>query len=132
ESIRIVYDPQVISYEKLLEVHFKTHDPTQLNRQGNDIGTHYRSAIFYANAEQKALAESYIEKLNASGEYAKKIVTTLEPLENYSRAEEYHQDYAARNPNQGYIRAVSQPKVDKVHKYFDDLLKPESADASGG
>ena len=129
ESIRIVYDPRAISYEKLLEVHFATHDPTQLNRQGADVGTHYRSAIFYANDEQKRLAAAYIEELGASGKYRREIVTTLEPLENYARAEEYHQDYAARNPNQPYIRGVSRPKVEKVRKEFGELLKPSTADA---
>ena len=130
ESIRIIYDPKVITYEKLLEIHFATHDPTQLNRQGNDIGTHYRSAIFYANEQEKQVAAAYIKKLNASGSYSSPIVTTLEPLRNYARAEEYHQDYAAQNPNQPYIQAVAKPKVDKVRKYFEDLLKPTAKDAT--
>lgn len=130
ESIRIVFDPKIISYETLLEVHFVTHDPTQLNRQGNDIGTHYRSAIFYANDAQKKLAQSYIEKLEASKAYDRQIVTTLEPLTNYTRAEAYHQDYAARNPDQPYIRAISQPKVEKVRKHFEGLLKPTASDSS--
>jgi len=125
ESIRIIYDPRVITYEKLLEVHFATHDPTQLNRQGADIGTHYRSAIFYANEAEKRAAKAYIEKLEATGTFSRPIVTTLEPLEGYSRAEEYHQDYAARNPDQPYIRSVSDPKVKKVRRYFGDLLKPQ-------
>lgn len=133
ESIRIIYDPSVITYEKLLEVHFATHDPTQLNRQGNDIGTHYRSTIFYANDEQKRLAADYITRLEAEGAFSNPIVTTLEPLKNYSRAEEYHQDFAARNPTHPYIQAVSSPKADKVKKYFEDLLKPgsETANANG-
>ena len=123
ESIRIIYNPKVISYNTLLEVHFATHDPTQLNRQGNDIGTHYRSTIFYANEQQKQLAADYINHLTNRKTYPDPIVTTLEPLQNYARAEEYHQDYAARNPNQPYIRAVSKPKVNKVRTYFEDLLK---------
>lgn len=127
ESIRIIYDPKVLTYEKLLEVHFATHDPTQLNRQGNDIGTHYRSAIFYATEQQKQAAADYIRKLNESGSFDSPIVTTLEPLRNYARAEEYHQDYASRNPDQPYIRAVAKPKVDKVQKKFADLLKPKAS-----
>ncbi len=123
ESIRIVYDPAVISFEKLLEVHFATHNPTTLNRQGADIGTHYRSTIFYADDEQKQKAKAYIEELNASGKYPDPIVTTLEPLKNYTKAEDYHQDYAARNPNQPYIRGVARPKLDKLEVYFEDLLK---------
>lgn len=125
ESIRIIYDPKVITYEKLLEIHFATHDPTQLNRQGNDIGTHYRSAVFYANEREKQLAAAFIKKLDESGKFTDRIVTTLEPLKNYARAEEYHQDYAAQNPNQPYIRAIAKPKVEKVQTHFEDLLKPE-------
>lgn len=124
ESIRITYDPNIISYEKLLEVHFSTHDPTQLNRQGNDVGTHYRSAIFYSSEEQRQITQNFIDKLQDSGKFDRPIVTTLEALETYTRAEDYHQDYAARNPNQGYIRAISKPKVDKARKYFKDYLKP--------
>ncbi len=123
EAIRIVYDPKVISFKQLLEVHFATHDPTQLNRQGNDVGTQYRSAIFYADDEQKQVIEAYIKKLGAGRAYSKPIVTTVEPLESYFPAEEYHQDYAARNPEASYIRAVSRPKVEKVRAKFGDLLK---------
>ena len=123
ECIRIVYDPEVISYDKLLEVHFATHDPTQLNRQGNDIGLQYRTAIFYADDKQRQAAQAYIDKLNATKRYSGSIVTTLEPLESYQAAEEYHQNFAERNPTHGYIRAISKPKVDKVRKEFGELLK---------
>lgn len=125
ESIRIVYDPEQIDFQKLLEVHFATHDPTTLNRQGNDVGTHYRSVIFYVNEAQKRAAEVYVKDLADSGAYANPIVTSLEPLENYSRAEEYHQDYAERNPFQPYIQGVARPKVDKLRADFKDLLKPK-------
>lgn len=125
EAIRIVYDPKIISYKQLLEVHFATHDPTQLNRQGNDIGSHYRSAIFYANDDQLEQAKEYINALQSSDTYDRPIVTTLEELEEFTRAEEYHQDYAARNPTHGYIRAISKPKVEKARKQFKDLLKAD-------
>ncbi|MEM1422761.1 MAG: peptide-methionine (S)-S-oxide reductase MsrA, partial [Planctomycetota bacterium] len=131
ESIKITYDPSVLSYEKLLEIHFATHDPTTLNRQGNDVGTHYRSAIFYANEEQKQAAADYIAKLDKSKRYANPIVTTLEPLDFYQRAEEYHQDYARLNPDQPYIRGVSAPKAEKARKLFPDLLKGAGEDAPG-
>src|SRR5690606_17571045 len=120
EVVQIIYDPTRTSYEKLLEVHFATHDPTSLNRQGNDIGPQYRSAIFYANEEERRIAEAYIKKLQASGRYDKPIVTTLEPLEAFYEAERYHQDYARQNPLQGYIQAVAMPKVEKVRKLFKD------------
>ncbi|GAB4516952.1 MAG: bifunctional methionine sulfoxide reductase B/A protein [Phycisphaerales bacterium] len=123
ESIRIVYDPKVISYEQLLEIHFATHDPTTINRQGNDVGPQYRSAIFYADERQKQAAEAYIAKLEAGSRYSSPIVTTLEPLDFYQRAEDYHQDYARLNPDQPYIRAVSRPKAEKARKLFPELLK---------
>jgi len=99
------------------------HDPTQLNRQGNDVGTQYRSAIFVADADQRRVAQAYIDKLDAAKVYDDKIVTTLEPLEAFYEAEAYHQDYAAQNPGQPYIAHISMPKVAKVRKHFADRLK---------
>jgi peptide methionine sulfoxide reductase msrA/msrB len=125
ESVKIVYDPDRISFEKLLKVHFATHDPTSLNRQGADVGTQYRSAIFYSSDQQKQLAEAFIADLTAAKAYKKPIVTTLEPLKGFYPAEAHHQNYVCRNPNQGYIEAVALPKVEKVREKFKDLLKPE-------
>ncbi len=126
ESIRIRFDPKVISYETLLEVFFETHDPTTLNRQGADRGTQYRSAVFAANEAQVKSARAYIATLEDQGVYKNPIVTVVEPLSVFHVAEDYHQDYAARNPGQGYIRAVAAPKVEKVRTKFGDLTKPES------
>ena len=123
ESIQITYDPTVISYDELLEIFWKTHDPTTLNRQGNDIGTQYRSVIFYHNDEQKKLAEEYKEKLDKSGAWDKPIVTEIVPFTNFYKAENYHQDYYANNPNQGYCAYVIAPKVEKFEKVFKDKLK---------
>jgi methionine-S-sulfoxide reductase len=123
EGIRITYDPTKITYEKLLDVFFDAHDPTQLNRQGNDIGTQYRSAIFFASDEQKRAAESKIRALNEKGAYARPIVTTLEPLGEFYPAEDYHQDYARLNPNQPYIQSVSIPKVCKVRDKHSQLIR---------
>jgi peptide-methionine (S)-S-oxide reductase len=128
EAIRVTYDPAKLSYGMLLKVFFATaHDPTQLNRQGNDMGTQYRSAIFWADPEEKAVAEAYIAQLDAAKVFPAPIVTTLEKLEKFYVAETYHQDYAARNPGQGYIRAVSMPKVEKTRKVFASLLKTAPA-----
>jgi peptide-methionine (S)-S-oxide reductase len=128
EAIRITHDPERLSYGQLLRVFFATaHDPTQLNRQGNDMGTQYRSAIFYANEDEKRVAEAYIAQLDAAKVFPRRIVTTLEKLEEFFVAEAYHQDFAARNPNQGYIRAVSMPKVEKTRKAFADKLRTAPA-----
>ena len=124
EAIEIVYDPARVTYGQLLKIHFSiAHDPTQLNRQGNDIGPQYRSAIFYADEEQKRVAEAYIRQLNEGGVFNGPIVTTLEPLKEFFVAEAYHQDYAAQNPSQPYILYVAQPKVEKLREYFGDRLK---------
>ncbi|MGB0767461.1 MAG: peptide-methionine (S)-S-oxide reductase MsrA [Phycisphaeraceae bacterium] len=124
EVVRITYDPSVITYGTILKIFFSTaHDPTTLNRQGNDVGPQYRSAIFYANDSEKQIAADYIKQLNDAGVFRDPIVTTLEPLDAYYPAEDYHQDYARQNPNDGYIRGVSQPKVDKTRKVYRDLLK---------
>jgi methionine-S-sulfoxide reductase len=126
EAIRITYDPTKISYEQLLAVFFDAHDPTQLNRQGNDVGTQYRSAIFYANDEQKKAAEEVIGRLNESKHSPRPVATTLEPLRDFYPAEDYHQDYARLNPNQPYIEAVSTPKACKVRSKHAALIRRDS------
>lgn len=124
EVVRITYDPSVITYGTILKVFFTTaHDPTTLNRQGADVGPQYRSAIFYASDQEKQIAADYIKQLNAADVFRDPIVTTLEPLDAYYPAEDYHQDYAAQNPSNGYIRGVSQPKVEKTKKAYSELLK---------
>ena len=124
EAIEIVFDPRKISYGKILKLFFSiAHDPTQLNRQGNDIGTQYRSAIFYRDAAQKAVAEAYIAQIERDKLFNAPIVTTLEPLEAFYEAEDYHQDYAARNPMQPYIAHISMPKVHKLRTNFSGMLK---------
>ncbi|MDN6319169.1 MAG: peptide-methionine (S)-S-oxide reductase MsrA [Marinobacter sp.] len=126
EAVEVRYDPARVTFGELLRVFFSVaHDPTQLNRQGNDRGTQYRSAIFYENHEQKRVVESYIRQLTEAGVYSDPIVTALEPLEAFYSAEAQHQDFAARNPNQPYIMAVAAPKVEKLIDGFGDRLKPE-------
>ena len=126
EAVQIIYDPLRISFRKLLEVHFATHDPTTLNRQGNDVGPQYRSAVFYANDDEKRIAQEYIAELERNHVYANPIVTSLEPLTAFYEAEPYHQSYVCVNPRAGYVRAVALPKVDKVRAKFGDLLKKKS------
>lgn len=123
EVTRIVYDPDVISFEELLEVFWQTHDPTTLNRQGADVGSQYRSVIFYHNAQQKKLAEEYKEKLDASGAFNDPIVTEITPFEHFYVAENYHQNYYRENGNQPYCRLVIKPKMEKFEKVFRDKLK---------
>ena len=123
EVTQITYDPSVISYDELLEVFWKTHDPTTLNRQGNDVGPQYRSVIFYHDDEQKQLAEKYKAELDKSGAWDNPIVTEISPLTNYFPAEKYHQDYYNNNPNQGYCAFVIAPKLEKFRKVFKDKLK---------
>ncbi|PQO45658.1 peptide-methionine (S)-S-oxide reductase MsrA [Blastopirellula marina] len=123
EVIQITYDPDEVSYEDLLEVFFQTHDPTTKDRQGNDVGPQYRSAIFYHTPEQKAAAEAFIEKLEASGAFPGKIVTEVTETNNYYPAENYHQDYLANNPSNPYCAMVVRPKVDKFRKQFGEKLK---------
>ena len=125
EAIRIEYDPDKLSYDKLLEIFFDTHDPTQLNRQGADVGPQYRSAVFYANAEQKAAAEKKLKELADAKKFRRKIVTTLEPLAEFYPAEQYHQDYALLHPDQPYIRAHAYPKVCKVREKYAAEVKAE-------
>jgi len=123
EAVEIIYDPSLTSYEELLEVFFKTHDPTTLNKQGLDEGPQYRSAVFYHDEVQKAAAKKYIEKLNESGEFDSPIVTTLEKATKFYPAEEYHQDFYRRNPNYGYCQAVVRNKLRKFNREFGDKIK---------
>jgi peptide-methionine (S)-S-oxide reductase len=124
EVIQVRFDPSRISFGQLLKVFFSVaHDPTQVNRQGNDRGRQYRSAIFYANEQQRAVSEAYIKQLNDAKMFPAPIATTLEPLEKFYQAELYHQDYVARNPNQPYVAAVAIPKVHKLEKVYADKLK---------
>jgi len=125
EAARITFDPAVISFKDLLNVFFAIHDPTTLNRQGADIGTQYRSAIFYHTAEQKAAAEALIAELNAQKIWNAPIVTEVAEVKNFTIAEDYHQEYFANNPNQPYCQAVVAPKVQKFRKRYLDLLKTE-------
>ena len=122
EAVEIEYDPAVVSFEKLLEVFFATHDPTTKNRQGADVGTQYRSGVFYHDDEQKRIAEEVIKRLDASGAFPAKIVTEVTKATTFYPAEDYHQDYFANNARQPYCQAVVAPKVDKVRKVFKDLL----------
>jgi len=123
EAVQIIYDPAKISYEQLLEVHFATHDPTTLNRQGADEGTQYRSAIFFANDEEKELAQAFLDDLKEAKAFGAPIVTTLEPLKEFYPAESYHQNYVCTNPTQPYVRSAALPKVKKVREKFKDRLK---------
>ena len=124
EVIEVRYDASQSTFGQLLKIYFSVaHDPTQLNGQGNDIGRQYRSAIFYNSEEQKRVAEAYIRQLNDARVFNEPIVTTLEKLETFYPAEDYHQDYAARNPQQPYIMFVAQPKVDKLRENFSGRLK---------
>jgi len=125
ESIRITYDPSKVTYGQLLRIFFATHDPTTKNRQGPDVGTQYRSAIFYANDEQKAVASAYIDQLTKAHAFSRPIVTSLEPFHAFYKAEDYHQDFARKNPNYPYIRVWSQPKLKKAEKTFGDMMKKE-------
>ncbi|MBI2402104.1 MAG: peptide-methionine (S)-S-oxide reductase MsrA [Gemmatimonadetes bacterium] len=123
EVVQITFDPGVISYRDLLEVFFVVHDPTTLNRQGPDVGTQYRSAIFYHTPEQKAEADRVIAELSAAKVWDDPIVTEVVPLKAFYPAEEYHRDYYRRNPNQGYCQVVIAPKVAKVRKRYLEKLK---------
>ena len=123
EAVQVTYDPRAISYRDLLEVFFTIHDPTTLNRQGADVGTQYRSAVFYQTPEQKRVAEEVITELNAAHVWDAPIVTEVVPLTEFYAAEEYHREYFRRNPEQGYCRAVIAPKVAKFRKQYLERLK---------
>lgn len=120
EVVKITYDPAVISYEQLLDVFFFLHDPTQLNRQGNDIGTQYRSVVYYNDEAEKQAVEAAIENINASGKYSDSVVTEVTAFEKFWPAEAYHQGYYKENPNQPYCSAVVGPKVAKFRKHFGE------------
>lgn len=126
EVTKIEYDSTKISYDELLEVFWKTHDPTTYGRQGNDVGPQYRSVIFYLTDEEKAKAIHYKEALDKSGAFKDPIVTTIEPFKNYYPAENYHQNYYNDNPNQGYCSFVIRPKVEKFEKIFKHKLKKDN------
>jgi len=123
EVIQVTYQPAVISYKDLLEIFWKMHDPTTLNRQGADEGTQYRSVIFYHSPQQKALADAYKTELNKQKVYPNPIVTAIDPFKNFYKAENYHQNYFNLNGNKPYCRMVIQPKVDKLEKVFQQKLK---------
>lgn len=122
EVIYIEYDPTLIQYRSLLTVFFGSHDPTTLNRQGNDVGTQYRSVIFYTTPEQKVVAEKMIQEINDSNKEGKALVTEVVPLDTFYKAESYHEDYYARNKDAPYCQVIINPKLEKVQKQFADLL----------
>ena len=124
ESVRVVYDPSKITYGQLLRVFFSVaHDPTQLNRQGNDVGTSYRSAIFYTNDEQRKISQAYIAQLDAAHVFPKPIVTQVVPLKGFYDAEQYHQDYALHNPDNPYIQVCDRPKIEALKAQFPELFQ---------
>lgn len=126
EVVQLTYDPEIISFKEILQVFFTIHDPTTLNRQGADVGTQYRSAIFYHSPQQKRVAEKLIAELNESNLWPDPIVTEVTPFERFYEAEEYHQEYYANNPNQPYCLVVIAPKLAKFRKaYLEELKKPE-------
>lgn len=127
ELIKVIYNPQKISYEELLEVFWKTHDPTTLNQQGADVGFQYRSVIFYINDTQKHKAEFYKKELDINKVWDKPIVTAIEPFKNFYSAENYHQNYYNNNPEKSYCKNVIQPKLSKFEKIFKDKLKKEKS-----
>lgn len=123
ESVEVIYDPSKISYGQLLRIFFSVaHDPTQLNRQGNDVGTSYRSGIFYVNDDQKRVANAYISQLDDAKVFPGKIVTGVTPLKRFYRAEDYHQDYALHNPGNPYIQVCDRPKIEALKQQFPDLF----------
>lgn len=123
EVCNIIYDPAEISFDRLLEAFWESHDPTTLNRQGNDVGTQYRSVVFYHNEEQKAKAEAYKQRLNAEGAFDKPVITAIQPFTVFYPAENYHQDYYNNNQNQPYCQLVIRPKLEKFRKVFKEELK---------
>jgi len=125
EAVQIEYDPGVVDDERLLEVFFTIHNPTTVDREGPDVGSQYRSAIFYHDERQREVAAAFVEDLEASGAYDDPIVTELEPLETFYEAEEYHQDYFAENPEDAYCTFNAQPKVEKVRERFGTEAAPE-------
>ena len=122
EVVKIEYDSEIISLDKILTVFFSSHDPTSINRQGNDVGEQYKSVVFYTNKEQKEITENFIKDLNASSEKGKLIVTTVEPFDKFYPAEDYHKDYYKNHKNQAYCQVIINPKLEKVQKNFAELL----------
>jgi peptide-methionine (S)-S-oxide reductase len=123
EVVKLTYDPAQVSTRQLLEIFFVVHDPTQMNRQGNDVGTQYRSGIYYTNAEQKQVAEDMLRQIGQDKLFGRPVVTEVLPMTNYWPAEEYHQDFFEKNPTQGYCLAVAAPKVAKFRKTFTELTR---------
>lgn len=123
EVVQVTFDPRIISYEDILRIFFTIHDPTTLNRQGNDIGTQYRSVIFYHNEDQKSSAEKIMEEITDEKIYDNPLVTELSPFRAFHKAEDYHQEYFANNPDKGYCRVVIAPKIAKFRDHFRDRLK---------
>jgi peptide-methionine (S)-S-oxide reductase len=126
EVVQIVFDPEKLSFDELLEVFWQVHDPTTKDQQGNDVGPQYRSAVFYNSEEQKQLAEKYKAALDTSGAYRAPIVTEISPLKNFYPAEAYHQNFYSNNPTYGYCSYVIRPKLDKFEKVFKDKLRKNS------
>ena len=125
EVIQVTFDPKVISFDDLLKVFWQTHDPTTPNQQGHDVGTQYRSAVFYHSDDQRRIAEQYKKQLDAAKTFAKPIVTEITPFTKFYPAEKYHQDYFNQNPSQQYCAYIIRPKVEKFQKEFGDLLDKE-------
>jgi peptide-methionine (S)-S-oxide reductase len=125
EVVQISFDPKVITYEEILEIFFATHDPTTLNRQGADVGTQYRSVIFYHDEQQRQTAEKVIQRLNSEGLWSAPIVTKIEPLKTFYEAEEYHRDYFKRHPEKAYCHVVIAPKIAKLQERYISKLKPQ-------
>jgi peptide-methionine (S)-S-oxide reductase len=123
EVVKLTYDPSQVSTRQLLEIFFVVHDPTQLNRQGNDVGTQYRSGIYFTTPEQQQVAEDMLRTIGQEKLFGRPVVTEVQPLANYSPAEDYHQDFFEKNPTQGYCLAVAAPKVAKFRKTFTDLVR---------
>ena len=123
EVIQITFDPEVVTYLELLEIFFKTHDPTTLNRQGADVGTQYRSIVLYHNEQQNKLAREVLDEFDSEGIWPDPIITEIQAFEEFYSAEAYHQEYFENNPNQGYCRLVITPKLDKFEKVFKEKLK---------
>ncbi len=130
ETVQVTFDPNVISYRDLLQVFFTTHDPTTLNGQGGDVGTQYRSVVFYHNNEQRAVAEEVIKEFNASKVWKHPIVTEVVPFKAFYKAEDYHQNYFERNPDSPYCQAVIEPKIAKLRAHYFEKLKKQSLSVS--
>lgn len=123
EVVYVEFDPKIISYDDLLSVFFSLHDPTTLNRQGNDLGTQYRSVVYFWDTQQEDAARAYVKKLTDEGTFANPIVTVIEPAVEFTPAESYHQDYYAKNPEQGYCQVMIDPKIAKLRKSYQHLLR---------